>query len=80
MSSVPLESRWQAGDSNSSRAWLWVLVGFVFACMILWRSQAMQWLWPRLHPGVLGTGYAACACLSMLLAPPEGKVFIYFDF
>ncbi len=59
---------------------LWIIVGFAFSCMILWRTGWLQRLWPRLHPTVLGTGYALCLCTAMVLAPPLGKTFIYFDF
>jgi alginate O-acetyltransferase complex protein AlgI len=63
--------------SNTS---LLVTVGLVFAGMGLWKSGAFQWVWTRLHPTLAGVGYAVCLTASMLLAPPDGKTFIYFTF
>ena len=59
---------------------LWITVGVVFLCTVLWKTRAVQWVWPRLHPVALGTGYAVCVCAAMLLAPPVGKTFLYFNF
>ena len=48
--------------------------------MGLWKSGAFQWVWTRLHPTLAGAGYAVCLTAAMLLAPPDGKTFIYFTF
>lgn len=63
--------------SNTS---LLVTVAVVFVAMGLWKSGAFQWVWARLHPAVAGLGYATCLTAAMLLAPPDGKTFIYFTF
>jgi hypothetical protein len=63
--------------SNTS---LLVTVAVVFVGMGLWKSGAFQWVWSRLHPTLAGVGYAACLTAAMLLAPPDGKTFIYFTF
>jgi alginate O-acetyltransferase complex protein AlgI len=59
---------------------LWWTVGFVFACMWLWRWGVVQRVWAKLPPTAMGGGYAACLTAAMLLAPPVGKTFIYFTF
>ncbi len=63
--------------SNTS---LLVTVGVVFGGMVLWKTGAFQWVWTRLHPTLVGVGYAVCLTAAMLLAPPDGKGFIYFTF
>ena len=63
--------------SNTS---LLVMVALVFGGMAAWKSGAFQWVWTRLHPTLAGAGYAACLTAAMLLAPPDGKNFIYFTF
>ena len=59
---------------------LWITVGVVAICTLLWRSRAVHWLWPRLPAPVAGAGYALCACAAMLFAPPVGRTFQYFTF
>src|SRR5262249_16238735 len=51
--------------SNKS---LWVTVAFVLFCHLLVRSGAWTWIQNRLPAPMLGTGYAVCLCLAMLLA------------
>ena len=63
-----------------SNRYVWVIVGCVFAGMLLWRSQWLQRLATKLHPALVGAAYASCLCGAMLLAPPVGKPFRYFDF
>jgi alginate O-acetyltransferase complex protein AlgI len=59
---------------------LWVLL----ATMIIAHAVASRGAWRRWSarvPGpVLGCGYAAALNLALVLAPPAGKTFIYFQF
>lgn len=59
---------------------LWATVGFLLACQLLVRSGLWARLYPRLPGPVLGTGYAACLCAALVLAPDAGTTFIYFQF
>ena len=58
----------------------WYTAGLVCLCHLaaftgLWRFSLM-----RLPPSVLGAGYAMVLTLALVLAPPGGKAFIYFQF
>ena len=59
---------------------LWYTAAFVLLCHLLVRSGVWQRIYPRLPAPVLGTGYAVCLCIAMLLAPDSGTTFIYFQF
>jgi alginate O-acetyltransferase complex protein AlgI len=59
---------------------LWYTALFVLACHLLVASGLWQLIYQRLPAAVLGSGYALCACLAMLLAPAQGTTFIYFQF
>ena len=59
---------------------LWILVGFLFACQWLVRLGLWERVYRRLPAPVLGTGYAACLCAALVLAPDNGSTFIYFQF
>jgi alginate O-acetyltransferase complex protein AlgI len=57
-----------------------VTAAVVLACHLLTRSGVWKRVAPRLPAPVLGCGYAATLMLALLLAPPAGKAFIYFQF
>ena len=59
---------------------LWYTAAFVLACHLLVRYGVWQRVYARLPAPVLGVGYAACACVAMVLAPDNGTGFIYFNF
>lgn len=59
---------------------LWYTALFVLACHLLAASGIWRTIYERLPAPLLGTGYALCACLAMLLAPAQGTTFIYFQF
>jgi alginate O-acetyltransferase complex protein AlgI len=52
----------------------------VAACHVLAASGRWKQVFDRLPAPALGAGYAAVACVALLLAPPTGKMFIYFQF
>jgi alginate O-acetyltransferase complex protein AlgI len=57
-----------------------VTAGALLACHLLARGGLWKRVAPRLPAPVLGCGYAAALMLALLLAPPAGKSFIYFQF
>lgn len=59
---------------------LWYTALFVLVCHLLVTTGVWSRIYERLPAGVLGAGYAVCACLAMLLAPGQGSTFIYFQF
>jgi alginate O-acetyltransferase complex protein AlgI len=59
---------------------LWFTVGLVVACHALGQRDRWQRLAVRLPAPVLGCGYAAMLAMALVLAPSNGKAFIYFQF
>jgi alginate O-acetyltransferase complex protein AlgI len=59
---------------------LWYTVVLVAICHILGQRGLWKRIAVRLPAPVLGFGYATALTLSLLLAPPTGKTFIYFQF
>ncbi len=59
---------------------LWYTVAFLVVCHVIGSLGWWPWIQKRLPAPVLGTGYAAALTLALLLAPPAGKAFIYFQF
>jgi alginate O-acetyltransferase complex protein AlgI len=57
----------------------WTLAA-VLACHLLARGGVWKRLALRLPAPVLGGAYAAALALALVLAPPAGKAFIYFQF
>jgi alginate O-acetyltransferase complex protein AlgI len=59
---------------------LWVLLATMAVAHAVASSGAWR-RWSASVPGpVLGWGYAAALNLALVLAPPAGKTFIYFQF
>ena len=59
---------------------LWLTVVLVAVCHALVASGTWQrWSW-RVPAPVMGFGYSAAFTLALMLAPPAGKAFIYFQF
>jgi D-alanyl-lipoteichoic acid acyltransferase DltB (MBOAT superfamily) len=59
---------------------LWYTVGFIFACQWLVSRGVIQAVWQRTPATLVGAGYALILSAAMLLAPQQGKTFIYFSF
>jgi len=59
---------------------LWYTVAFIFICQILVARGVVRYIWERTPPAMMGLGYAMCLSSAMLLAPQQGKTFIYFTF
>jgi hypothetical protein len=59
---------------------LWYTVGLMFVCQMMLVTGAWKRLAERLPPPALGFGYATTLTMALLLAPPTGKVFLYFQF
>ncbi len=58
----------------------WYTAALVAACHAAGRHGIWRWLADRLPAPALGAGYAAALTLALVLAPPAGKTFIYFQF
>lgn len=71
----------QKGQTLLLSNWaLWATVGVLLACQLILRSGLWAKMHERLPAPVLGTGYAACLCVALVLAPDAGTTFIYFQF
>src|SRR5262249_5674616 len=61
-------------------AGVWVTVAVVALGHALAASGLWKRLATRLPDAVMGCGYATVLTLALILAPPAGKTFIYFQF
>ena len=59
---------------------LWLTVLVVALCHGVAARGLWKRLFVRLPAPVLGWGYSVVLTLSLVLAPPTGKAFIYFQF
>jgi alginate O-acetyltransferase complex protein AlgI len=59
---------------------LWYTVAFMAVCHAVGYYGLWPWIQKRLPAPVLGMGYSMALLLALLLAPPAGKAFIYFQF
>ncbi len=70
-----------AGKSiGISEGIFWGIVAFVAFCHLLGKSGLWQRINARLPAPILGIGCAGCLCATMLVAPPTGASFVYFQF
>jgi alginate O-acetyltransferase complex protein AlgI len=58
----------------------WLVLGLVIVGHLLGRLEAWRWLPTRVSAPVLGMAYSISFTLTLILAPPTGKTFIYFQF
>lgn len=58
----------------------WWTVALLAVCHAIGHYKLWPEIQKRLPAPVLGLGYAAAVCVALLLAPPAGKAFIYFQF
>jgi alginate O-acetyltransferase complex protein AlgI len=61
-------------------AGLWYTVALLVVCHAIGHYRLWPWIQKRLPAPVLGVGYSMALLLALLLAPPAGKTFIYFQF
>jgi alginate O-acetyltransferase complex protein AlgI len=59
---------------------LWYTVALLAVCHAIGHYRLWPWIQKRLPAPVLGFGYSLALLLALLLAPPSGKAFIYFQF
>jgi alginate O-acetyltransferase complex protein AlgI len=59
---------------------LWMILIIIATCHYLAATGNWRKFEPRIPAPVLGFGYAMVMMLCLLLAPPVGKQFVYFDF
>jgi alginate O-acetyltransferase complex protein AlgI len=73
--------RRRPGLGDPLEAWgLLATVALLFLCWHLARLNLWRWAVKRLSAPVLGVSYAVLLSLCLLLAPPTGQPFIYFQF
>jgi alginate O-acetyltransferase complex protein AlgI len=58
----------------------WYTVALLAVCHAIGALGFWPWVQKRLPAPVLGVGYSVVLSLALLLAPPSGKAFIYFQF
>jgi alginate O-acetyltransferase complex protein AlgI len=59
---------------------LWYTVAVLVVCHAVGCFGLWPWIQKKVPAPVLGAGYATALLLALLLAPPTGKAFIYFQF